>query len=243
MPASILVALAALLLFLPWLLLPRQEPRPEIHGGLRPLWWANAFYCALVHRLDCKRQAPLPAHGPAILISNHTCGIDNLILQAGCQRVLGFLIAREFYDHWLCRPFCRLLHCIPVKRDGRDLAATRAALRALEQGRVVPIFPEGRINPTSGREFGEPKPGAAYIALRAGAPVVPAYIRGTPIVNNVFKALFTPSNAQVVFGAPIDLRDLQTRNGQPSREQLAQVTERFMNAIKDLREQTCALDR
>jgi 1-acyl-sn-glycerol-3-phosphate acyltransferase len=243
MHSALLPALAALLLFLPWAIAPRSPRKPEIHGFLVPLWWVNAFYCALMHRLVCEKQAPLPAHGPAILISNHTCGIDHMILQAGSQRVLGFMIALEFYNHWLCNLFCRLLHCIPVKRDGRDLAATRAALRALEEGRVVPIFPEGRIRATSGREFGAPKPGAAFIALRARVPVVPAYIQGTPTTGDVFKDLYTASHARVVFGPPIDLTDFESSNGQPTRQALDIVSERFMNAIKALRDQSLAAER
>ena len=93
-----------------------------------------------------------------------------MLLQAATRRLLGFLIAKELYDYWLFRPFCRIGGCIPVRRDGNDVAAMRAALRALEEGRVVPIFPEGRILPTSGRELGEAKPGVAFIALRAQRP-------------------------------------------------------------------------
>jgi 1-acyl-sn-glycerol-3-phosphate acyltransferase len=223
------------LLAVPALLRPRPHPRPEIHGALRLLWWLNRFLCGFWHRLELERLAPLPEHGPAILIANHTCGIDNFLLQAGCDRVLGFMIVQDWYDHWLCHPFCRLLDCIPVKRDGRDLAATRAALRALEQGRVVPIFPEGRIIPTSGREFGEGKPGAAYIALRANVPVIPAYISGTPETRSIWEALRTPSHAKVVFGDPIDLTPYQT-GGHATKDAAPEVTEVFMNAIRALRD-------
>ena len=235
MSASTLLVPSALLLLSPWALKSRTHPRPEIHGPLlRGLWWINAFYCGLVHRLDAPRLAPLPAKGAALLISNHTCGVDNLILQAASRRVLGFLIAREWFDFWACRPFCRILDCIPVRRDGRDLGAARAALRALESGRVVPIFPEGTIVPTSGREFGEGKKGAAFLAMHAKVPVIPSYIRGTPETENVFKALLSPSNARVVFGDPIDPAELA---GDPSdRAELARVTDLLMNAIKALRD-------
>ena len=137
-------------------------------------------YCALWHRLRTNGWAALPSTGPAMLIANHTCGIDHLVLQAGCRRVLGFMIAREYYDWSLIHWFCKRVGCIPVNRDGRDLYATRSALRALSEGRVLPIFPEGRITPSSGRELGEFLPGAAYLAIRSGVPVIPAYIRGTP---------------------------------------------------------------
>jgi 1-acyl-sn-glycerol-3-phosphate acyltransferase len=229
---------AAFIVLAAWSLRPdNAAARAEIRGIKRALWWLNAFYCAGLHRLEVTGRAPLPTHGPAILIANHTCGIDNLILQAGCQRVLGFLIAREFFDLWFCRPFCRLLGCIPVNRDGRDLAATRAALRALAEGRVVPIFPEGRILPRSGREFGPPKPGAAFIAMHARVPVIPAYIRGTPETNDVFKALRTPSCARLVFGAPLDMSPF-LGNQHPDKETIARASEVLMESIRSLRDQS-----
>jgi 1-acyl-sn-glycerol-3-phosphate acyltransferase len=235
-PAAALLLMSAFLLALPWWLYPRSGPRPEIRGVLRLLWWLNVLYCRLVHRLVTER-APLPENGPAILIANHTCGIDHSILQAGCRRVLGFLIAREFYDFWAFRPLCRLIGCIPVRRDGRDLSATRAALRALEQGRVVPIFPEGRILPMSGREIGPGKPGAAFIALHARVPVIPAYIRGTPETNDVFRALRRPSHARVVYGPPVDLSDFPP-DAPIDKEALNTVTDRLMNAIRALRDRS-----
>lgn len=239
MSVPILLTLSVGLLALPVLMRFTDVERPEVRGGLRLLWWLNAAYCAALHRLRTE-SAPLPEHGPAILIANHTCGIDNFLLQAGCRRVLGFLILDVFYNHWLCRPFCILLKCIPVKRDGRDLAATRAALRALESGRVVPMFPEGRIHPTSGREIRAGKPGVAFLAMKSRVPVVPAYIRGTPETANVWEALATPSDARVLYGPPIDLSDVPN---DPDRETLAAVTERLMAAIHALRERSLREER
>lgn len=235
MPVSLLLSAAVALLVLPrLLLLSRSGPAPEIHGSLRVLWWLNRFYCGMVHRLRLVNEAPLPASGPSLLIANHTCGVDNFLLQAGSHRVLAFLVAQEWYDHWLCHVFCRLLGCIPVRRDGRDQAATREALRALKRGQVVSIFPEGRITPRRGQELGPGLPGAAYLALRSGVPVIPAYIRGTPPTNNIWKSLLGPSEAEVVFGPPIDL----SRHGERpehDRATLEQVTGEMMDAIRSLK--------
>jgi 1-acyl-sn-glycerol-3-phosphate acyltransferase len=231
--------LCALFLVLARALRPSAGRRSEIRGLARFLWWVNAFYCAVWHRLEIERTAPLPEKGPAILVSNHTCGIDHMILQAGCQRLLGFLTAREFYELRFARPFCRLVGCIPVRRDGRDLAATRAALRALQEGRVVPIFPEGGIRPTSGREIGPGKPGAAFLALRSRAPVIPAYIRGTPETNQVFRALGTSSEARLTFGDPIDLSRFLARS-HFDRQTLEDATEAIMLAIHAVRDRSAA---
>jgi 1-acyl-sn-glycerol-3-phosphate acyltransferase len=181
-------------------------------------------------------MAPLPEHGAAILIANHTCPVDSMLLQAACRRVLGFLIAKEYYDFWAFRWICRLLGCIPVRRDGRDLAATRAALRALEQGRVVPMFPEGRILPTSGRELGTPRHGVAFIVLHARVPVIPAYVWGTPETNEFGTALRTPAHAHVIFGAPITAAEIAPEGlVEPDKTALAAVSERLMDSIRALR--------
>jgi 1-acyl-sn-glycerol-3-phosphate acyltransferase len=239
MNAWVLLVQSVLLLALPGILLNSwmrsrvSQNRPEISGALRPMHSIIISYCALLYRLKTNGWAPLPEHGPAILIANHTCGIDHLILQASCQRVLGFMIAREYYEwpsiHW----FCKLVHCIPVNRDGRDIHATRRALGALAEGRVLPIFPEGRITPLSGREIGKIRPGAAFIAVRSGAPVFPAYIRGTPPTNQIGESLLTPSAAVVTFGPPIDLSDFEP--GQAGDKDVqAEVSRRFLHALLDL---------
>lgn len=228
-----LLALSVAVLLAPWVLMPARRPDAEVRGMLRLLWGLNALICDFWYRLEAEEQAPLPEHGPAVLISNHTCGIDSMLLQAASRRVLGFMIAQEFFDHWAFRPICRVLGCIPVRRDGHDLAATRAALRALERGRVVPIFPEGRIMPTSGRELGEPRPGVAFLVLHARVPVIPAYIWGTPATDDVWKALRTPSRAHVAFGRPIDVAEFAP-DGPIDKAALAAVSERLMDAIREL---------
>ncbi len=192
-------SLAILLLMVPGFLrraspsMGHVAPMPEIRGMLRLLHRGFRFYCALWHELRTEGWAPLPETGPAILISNHTCGIDHMLLQAASRRLLGFMIAREYFESRWLHGICSYIGCIPVNRDGRDVAAIRAALRALGEGRVLPIFPEGRIVPASGRRLGEMRPGGAYIAIRAGVPVVPAYILGTPPTDEILESLATPS--------------------------------------------------
>lgn len=231
-----LLTLMTLVLVLPRLVVDtsRAQPRPrEIHGFLRIVAVLNRLYCRLWHRFKCIGPAPLPAVGPAVLICNHTCGVDHMLLQASCSRLLGFMIAREYYNHKSIHWICRYIGCIPVDRDGRDFSATRAALRALAQGRVLPIFPEGRIVPESGRRLDPMKPGAAYLAIRAQAPVIPAFIWGTPPTNEIVPSLTTPSGARVIFGPPIDISDFPPRRAGDKAAQ-AEVCRRFEHALLTL---------
>jgi 1-acyl-sn-glycerol-3-phosphate acyltransferase len=233
----ILLALAILLLALPVIFRPRSSKEGwEFSGFLAFFWYVNVAYCSMVHRLKTE-PAPLPATGPAILIANHTCNIDHFLLQAATGRKLGFMISRVYYDIWAFRPFCKLVDCIPVNSDGKDSTATRAALRALKEGRVLPIFPEGRMLPTSGREIAEGKPGVAFIATRAKVPVIPAYIRGTPPSRRIYVSFFMPSISRVYYGEPIDPSHFVIPEGhEAQRAALAATTEAMMGAIRALKE-------
>jgi len=144
------------------------------------------------------------------------------------------MIARQYYDSGPARPFCLYLGCIPVNRDGKDLGAIRAALRTLEQGKVVAIFPEGKITPESGRSIGPGMPGAAFLAIKARVPIIPAYIHGTPATADVYEALYTPSNAHVHYGEPLHPSDLPEID-HADETALTQVTERLMASIYELR--------
>jgi 1-acyl-sn-glycerol-3-phosphate acyltransferase len=244
MNASILVVLTLILLLFPRLLVaaPRSDralPTTEFKGYLAILHWFMKQYCSTMYRFDCKQPAPLPNFGPAILISNHTCGIDHMLLQTASNRLLGFVVAKEYYESPLLNAFCKSAGCIPVNRDGHDVAAIRAALRALKEGRVVPIFPEGRITPASGERMGDIKFGSAYIAIRSRVPVIPAYILGTPLTDEIIPSLITRSRASVTFGQPIDLSDIDPRRAGDKTVQ-AQVCERFKQTFLALQAEAIA---
>ncbi|OJW12670.1 MAG: hypothetical protein BGO49_24940 [Planctomycetales bacterium 71-10] len=238
MNAWSLLALTAILLVLPLLLRPGRRPpeRPRKADEFGPflllLWWAIRTYSRLWHGLRFEGWAPLP-DGPAILIANHTCCIDHVLIQARCRRVLGFVIARDMYDLPIVHHFCVRSGCIPVDRDGRDLRAMRAALRALEEGRVVPIFPEGRITPEGGRALGPMRSGAAFLAVRSGVPVIPAFISGTPETIEIGPSLRRRSRSRIVFGPPVDLSDF-TPSQSADKDALARASERFERALLDL---------
>jgi 1-acyl-sn-glycerol-3-phosphate acyltransferase len=243
--ALLLLTLCVLLLPRAWAAVSAPElhvkAKPEIHGFLRFIEALNKLYCAVWHELKTQGRAPLPDVGPAILISNHTCGIDHMLLQASSRRLLGFMVAREYYQapsiHWICK----YIGCIPVNRDGRDFSATRAAIRALKVGRVLPIFPEGHIVPASGRRLDEMKPGTAYLAIHAQVPVVPAFICGTPETDEIRDSLLTPSRARVIFGDPIDLSDVDpSRAGDKAAQ--AEVSERFKRALLELQARALGAD-
>jgi 1-acyl-sn-glycerol-3-phosphate acyltransferase len=121
---------------------------------------------------------------------------------------------------------------VPVRRDGHDAAGTKAALRHLKEGKVLGVFLEGRI-PEPGQEL-PPREGAAMLALRTGAAVVPACIIGMRYDPGVARSFFRRHRARVCFGRPMDLSAFQAAPA--TRETYRQVTAVIARAIDGLRE-------
>src|SRR5207237_8111123 len=92
-----------------------------------------------------------PPSGPAILVANHPSHSDPAFLVAAGLRPLCFLHAGEYFDVPVLRNLFDRVGCIPVRRDGHDTAAVRAAMRRLAEGRAVCAFPDGDISPGDGR--------------------------------------------------------------------------------------------
>ena len=143
----------------------------------------------------------LPANGPALLVCNHISALDPLILQSACPRLIRWMMAREYYDQPALRWFLRALEAIPVERGGRDLSATRRAIRALQAGHIVGIFPEGRIETT--RQIEPFQTGVALVAIKTRVPVYPAYIDGSMRGQGMLEAFIYPQQACVRFGPPV----------------------------------------
>ena len=109
-------------------------------------------------------------------------------------------MARE-YDIKQVRWFFDAVGIIPVERSGRDMAATRAALRTLKSGFILGVFPEGRIE--TSRQFLPFQSGIGLLALKSGAPVHPAYLDGTQRGSEMLQAFVKSNTCSLSFGPTI----------------------------------------
>ena len=190
----------------------------------------NEFCCRLWYRFQRIGPCTIPRTGPVIVTTNHTCSADPLMISAACSyRPVSFLIAAEFADIPVARWFVRLIECIPVRRSRQDTTATKEAIRRLRAGGALGIFIEGRI-PEPGQQE-QPKEGVAVLALRTGAPVIPAYLSGNKYRRGVVGGFFARHRTEIRFGAPVDLSEFA---GRFSRKILVVATAKIFQAIQDL---------
>lgn len=156
----------------------------------------NRLFCLYHHRLN-HDLIVLPPQGGALLASNHVSGLDPLLIIAAAQRPIRFIIAQEEYDRFGLNWLFRALGCIPVSRDQRPEFALRVALRALEAGEVVALFPHGGIHLDSDPPRGL-KAGVVRLATLSGCPIYPLRITGVKGAGQVLSAVAWRSHARLV---------------------------------------------
>jgi 1-acyl-sn-glycerol-3-phosphate acyltransferase len=200
--------------------------KPPSHLA-RFLYAINRVYSRGYHRLRVQTPPQLPETGAAILVSNHISGLDPLLLQSAIRRRVIWMMAAEYYDLPVIGTVFRAVQVIPVKRGARDTSATRAALRTLDQGEVLGIFPEGKI--ADSRDLLPFETGVAMMALRAGVPVCPAYMDGTNRGMEMLRAFSTPNEVRLRFGPPVAL---ETPEPKPDLER---ATDKIRDSVANLR--------
>ncbi len=170
----------------------------------------------------------LPCRGPALLAINHLGDADAVVALAAFPRGPEVLAKIEMRDFPIVGKLMDCYGMIWLHRGRPDRRALRCALEALEQGRLVVVAPEGRYTLARGLEHGGN--GAAYLAMKAGVPVIPVALTGTQN-DEVYAALrrLRRPHLTLTVGEPILLEP-----GQVNRETLRANTERIMEALASL---------
>ncbi len=166
-----------------------------IRGTLGPL-------LRIAFRLTAEGAELVPGKGGLIVAANHASYLDPLVLGVVFPRPIRFLMLRSYYEPWYLRWFCAPARAIPIDTEGgMHVGSIKRALRALEEGEVVGIFPEGARSPDGRLQPFER--GVAVLAARAGVPVAPAFIDGSHRAMPPGSAFIRPRKIRVVLGKPL----------------------------------------
>ncbi|HSL46014.1 MAG TPA: lysophospholipid acyltransferase family protein [Anaerolineales bacterium] len=182
-----------------------------------------------------------PRHGPAVIVFNHLGDTDAVLMMATLpyKSPVEGIGKIELNDHWLVGPIFRAYGIIWVHRGRPDRKALRAALDALAEGRMVALAPEGRQSLIGGLEDGNP--GAAFLALKSSAPVVPVALTGTenPNIYGHFKR-WKRAPVTLKVGEPLFIRQQVesdevggTRGQRAMREATRQIMETLARLLPE----------
>ena len=209
----------------------RSDPSDhyETHPPFRAMQCFVSAYGRAFQHVHPHNACPIPPTGPALIASNHTAGLDPMAIQALCPRIIVWVMTHEYYDVWPLRPLMQWTQMVRIDREGKDSGAWREALRHLKRGRVVGVFPEGRIE-----RDGTLLPfqtGAALLAMRGGADVFPVYLDGRQRNTSMTAAYFRRNSPSVAWGRPVVVPP-----GKPAPGQLDSLTATIQSRVEALRQ-------
>ena len=158
--------------------------------------------------------------GGCVVVANHTQWADPVMVATALTNRYEFaaMAKKELFSIAGLAPLISALGAFPVDRDGVDITAIKRSLKAVKDGKKLLIFPEGTRNHKEGDEA---KEGAARIALKTRAPILPLYISE----NKKFR-----SKVYVVIGEPFIPEPTKTKEG------YRELSNEIMRRIYELKE-------
>ncbi|GAA2100851.1 lysophospholipid acyltransferase family protein [Microlunatus panaciterrae] len=179
----------------------------------------------------------VPAHGPAILASNHLSFVDWLFMPLALDRRVTFVAKSDYFTGvglkgWAQKRFFTGTGQVPIDRQGGRASegALRAGLKVLERGELFGIYPEGTRS-HDGRLY-KGRTGVARLALEANVPVVPTAVIGTDVIAPPGKIISKIISPTIRFGKPLDFSRYQGMS--EDRFILRSITDEIMYAIMEL---------
>lgn len=184
----------------------------------------KGFFRGLYHiafSVKITGQENVPAEGAYIICANHINYLDAAAIVLLNKRKVRFVAKEDLYRFPPLAWLGHLFDMIPIKRNMQDIEAMKRCMKALKNGEILGIFPEGTRKGLAKNK--KAKNGAAFMALRTNTKVIPVGIHGT------FKFR---SKIYVNYGEPIDLSTCQGED----KEKLQEATQMIMDRIIALSE-------
>jgi 1-acyl-sn-glycerol-3-phosphate acyltransferase len=182
-------------------------------------WW----------NLEIHGAENVPSTGPVVMAANHVGWLDGPMLAICAPRPVHALTKLEMFSHGL-GAFLVAAGQVPLDREHVDVAAIRVAVKALEEGLAVGVFPEG----TRGAgDMTSPRAGAAYLALVTGAPIVPVAFLGTRMPGRDDTLPPRGTRVAMTFGEAVDLGSQPwPRTQQDLADAASTVTDAILKTIR-----------
>ncbi len=178
-------------------------------------------------------QENVPGSGGAVIAPNHVSYLDPPAIGGALPRRAYSFAKKELFEIPILGWIIRKCYAFPVDREISDIAAFRHAIRLLQAGELLLVFPEGGRSADGDLEEG--KVGAALIASRAGVPIIPCALHGTDGVLPRGAWYLRRGTVQASFGVPITFDKFESRR--LNKEQLQEVTRQVMDSIARMRQE------
>ena len=181
-----------------------------------------------LYRVRMEGVDRVPGDGPVILVANHESLIDPWLLGLVTPRPVRYMAKAELFKSAPVRWIMEWFGTFPVERGRGDRGAFTRGEQLLLGGEVVGMFPQGTCLPYRVRPWHR---GAAKLALRTGAPIVPVCIVGSELALRPGKPKLGRPSIRLIVGQPIEVA-----RSKPNLAAARDLTRRIEHAVEELRE-------
>ncbi len=168
----------------------------------------------------------VPADKGLLFVSNHISAIDIIAIAVTCPRQITAIAKKELFSIPVLGSIIRAFGGVKIDRGGADVGAIKTSVAAIQDGKVVTIFPQGHRYPGFNPESTPIKHGAGLIAYHAGCDVVPICINIKGGKYGIFK------RTEIIYGKPLSLSEMGFTDC--GREEYQKATETVFSKLLDL---------
>ncbi len=179
-------------------------------------------------------RANVPPEGPVVLAPVHRSFADFGFCAFVTDRKLFFMAKDELWSHRMLGRLLLYLGAFPVHRESADRSAMRHAEEVLRQGQVLVMFPEGTRQ--EGEHVDGLQEGAAFLAARTGAVLVPIGIGNSDLAMPKGRLIPKPLKIRVVVGQPMDAPE-RSEGGRVARSRVHAATAELGERIQHVYDQ------
>lgn len=158
----------------------------------------------------------IPKEGPILIVGNHKHIYDQCLTIMATKRVIHYMAKKEYFDGKMAW-FFKLVGCISVDRSIKDHNATDKALKVLNSGGAIGLFPEGTRNKTKDVFLLPFKFGTVSMAKKTNATIIPFGLTGD------YK--FRSKNLTIRYGTPFKVGEMDLDD---ANKKLYEEVERLM---------------
>lgn len=164
------------------------------------------LFCTVFFKYKVVGLENIPKEGNVIIASNHKSNLDPIFLASAINhREVAGIAKKELFDNKILGYILKKLNAIPIDRENPDISTIKSILRALKEGYILGIFPEG----TRVKEgFGTAKSGLSVFATKGKACVVPiSIITNYKIFNRVLVYIDKPISFEAYYNEKLTTKD------------------------------------
>jgi len=169
------------------------------------LYWIGFIFFWIFYkiflRLESFGRENIPSKGGYLIASNHLSNLDPMIIGIAAGRKISFMAKASLFKNRFLSFILRGVMAFPVRRGALDISTIKEAVKRLKTGGLV-VFPQGTRR-TINFDLRGIKSGVGLLAVKAGVPIVPAFINGSDKAMPPGTKFIRPAKTFVRFGKPI----------------------------------------